>query len=416
MKKLSLIVAVLLLMALLAGCDSLFTGSYSSVKPHQESHEDGSREVVEIASIAELQAALKEFITDGRESGVVYVTGITENNLAFAVEKAVQNVRKNDPIGAFAVENIRYEIGTSTGRTAIAVNISYSRSRAEILRIKTVENMDEVMTQITEALEDCDAGTVVQVNNYEDLDLTQRIQDYVEANPHVCMEMPQVSVSAYPDTGTERVIELTFTYQTSREALRTMQNYVSPVFRAAGLNVSEEEEESVKFSRMYAFLMERNDYELSTSITPAYSLLRHGVGDSKAFATVYAAMCRAADLDCRVITGTRDGEPWTWNLICQDGVYYHVDLIRSNQEGDLILNYQKDMEGYVWDYSAYPVSEPLELIVPPSPPPAQDTTEPVAETTEPTEAEPTGDVAEEEPTEPEAVEDETTLPLEQEEN
>lgn len=405
MKKLSLVFVVLLLATMFTGCDSLFTGSYSSVKPHQESHEDGSLEVVEIASTAELQAALKEFVTDGRESGVVYVTGIAENNLVFAMEKAVQTIRKNDPIGAFAVESIGYEIGTNTGRTAIAVNISYSRSRAEILRIKTVKDMDAVMGQIADSLEDCDAGLVVQVENYEDLDLTQRIQDYVDSNPHICMEMPQVSVSAYPDTGAQRVIELTFTYQTSREVLRTMQNYVSPVFRAAGLNVSEEKEESIKFSRMYAFLMERNDCEISTSITPAYSLLRHGVGDSKAFATVYAAMCRTAELDCRVISGTRDGEPWTWNLICQDGVYYHVDLIRSNENGKLVLNYQKDMDGYVWDYSAYPESEPPAVIVPPP----QDATDPTVENTEPTE-----EVIGEVQTEP--LETETTQHQEQEEN
>ena len=44
--------------------------------------------------------------------------------------------------------------------------------------------------------------------------------------------------------------------------------------------------------------MERYDYRIETSITPAYSLLRHGVGDSRAFAVVYAAMCQQAGLEC----------------------------------------------------------------------------------------------------------------------
>ena len=159
--------------------------------------------------------------------------------------------------------------------------------------------------------------------------------------------------------------------------------------------------------------MERNEYEISTSITPAYSLLRHGVGDSKAFATVYAAMCRAADLDCLVVSGTRDGEPWTWNMICQDDVFYHIDLVRSNHEGELVLNYEKDMEGYVWDYSAYPVSEPPAVVTPPAQT-AEETTEPDEENTQPTDPEITEDDAEEEVTEP--TEEETTQPLEQEEN
>ena len=161
-----------------------------------------------------------------------------------------------------------------------------------------------------------------------------------------------------------------------------MQNYVQPVFHAASLNVSGEDEESVMFSRMYAFLMERNDYQVETSITPAYSLLRHGVGDSKAFATVYAAMCSDAGLECHVISGTRSGEPWVWNLICQDGVYYHVDLLRSNAAGELNLHSDNEMDGYVWDYTAYPAAEAPAVTVQPEVPSNPDETIP-EETTPP---------------------------------
>ena len=103
--------------------------------------------------------------------------------------------------------------------------------------------------------------------------------------------------------------------------------------------------------------MERFDYKVETSITPSYSLLRHGVGDSRAFATVYAAMCRAANLECIVVTGTRSGEPWSWNMICEDGYYWHVDLLNSNEKGKFEKKLDADMEGYVWDYSAYPLCD-----------------------------------------------------------
>lgn len=399
MKKHSILILVLTLAILFSGCDAWFVGSYYSVNPHQEFREDAAQESVEITSTTQLQRVLTELVADGRETGVIYVTEIDDESLKPALTLAIRNVRQYDPIGAFAVDDIDYEIGTSTGRTAIAVNISYSRSRSEILRIKTAKDMDAVMTQIAEALDDCDASVVVKVDAYEDMDFTQRVQDYVDTNPATCMEMPMVSASVYPESGDVRVIELTFTYQTSRDALRSMQTYVYPVFRAADLNVSGEEEESVKFSRMYAFLMERNDYQLMTSITPAYSLLRHGVGDSKAFATVYAAMCRSSGLECQVISGTRAGEPWTWNLICQDGRYYHVDLMRSNDAGELLLWTQEDMGEYVWDYSAYPVAEdPVSQITQPTeegtqpmetdPVSAEETVEPVEETTQPASTEP----------------------------
>ena len=147
-------------------------------------------------------------------------------------------------------------------------------------------------------------------------------------------------------------MELIFSYQTSRDSLRRMQSQVKPVFDAATLYVSGDGEEKQKFSQLYAFLMERFDYKLETSITPAYSLLRHGVGDSRAFATVYAAMCRSAGLECLVVTGARSGEPRSWNIVLDNGQYYHVDLL--HEQGSFWEYTDWQMSSYVWDYSDYP--------------------------------------------------------------
>ena len=111
---------------------------------------------------------------------------------------------------------------------------------------------------------------------------------------------------------------------------------------------------SAGVSMLYAFLMERFEYKQETSITPAYSLLRHGTGDSRAFAQVYAAMCRDAGLTCMTVTGTRDGEPWTWNILLDGEEYYHVDLLRCSENGRYREQTDAEMEGYVWDYSEYP--------------------------------------------------------------
>ena len=127
------------------------------------------------------------------------------------------------------------------------------------------------------------------------MDFTQLVRDHAEEHPETVMEPPQVTAAAY-GAGSYRVVELTDTNQTSRDALRQMQSQGKPVFDAASLYVSGDGEDRQKLSQLYAFLMERFDYKIETSITPAYSLLRHGVGDSRAFATVYAAMCRLAGL------------------------------------------------------------------------------------------------------------------------
>lgn len=357
MKRRTAILLTAVMCMALAGCDLLLNDSYYSVTPHLEDSNHAIDGTLEVESYSQLQQALVDMVSVGSQNAVIAVQGFRAERLDSTMDMAIRYVTQSNALGAYAVESIDYEIGTSTGRTAIAVNITYRHSRTDILRIKKTDTMEEAINVITASLKNCDAGVVVQVDDYKTTDYTQLIQDYVDNNPDVCMEMPQVSASVYPQSGIRRVIELSFTYQNSREDLRQMQNYVSPVFSASDLNVRGEEEQSIKFERMYLFLMERADYSFETSITPAYSLLRYGVGDSKAFATVYAAMCRRAGLDCQVVTGTRSGEPWVWNMICQDGVYYHVDLLQSSGEGKLVRWTQDQMQGYVWDYSAFPVSE-----------------------------------------------------------
>lgn len=338
---------------LLCGCNIWNDGSYVSVSPHLEENYIPQSNAVEVSSYLEMYDALAEMVENGLSKGIISVTGMTDLQIERDIKSAILNVSENHPIGAYALDRIAYEVGRNAGKPAIAVELSYTHTRSEILRIKRTPNMDNVETVIAEVLDACEAGVVVRVDAYEDIDFTQLVQDYMDQNPQVCMEMPQVSVVMYPNWGKQRVIELNFTYQTSREALRNMQNIVKPVFASARLYVSSDAEDWEKFSQLYSFLMERYNYTVQTSITPAYSLLRHGVGDSKAFATVYAAMCRQAGLDCSVISGTRSAEAWCWNVLKVDDVYYYVDLLASSAAGGFVPKLAEEMTGYVWDYSAH---------------------------------------------------------------
>lgn len=356
MKRILACLLAVMLCASLCGCDSWMDGSYYNYTPHLEDDSAVQKGSVEASNFQQLRDVLVDLVAEGRQSAVILINGISSDHLENTINNAIRYVTRQNAIGAYAVEKIDYEIGTSTGRVAVAVDVIYTHTRSEILRIKKTEDMVEAEAVIAKALENCDAGVVLQVDHFENVDFTQLVEDYVDANPHVCMELPQVYAMVYPETGAQRVIELSFTYQNSREDLRQMQEYVEPLFVASDLNVRGEESESTKYNMIFSFLMERSDYQIQTSITPSYSLLRYGVGDSKAFAVVYAAMCSRAGLSCQVVTGTRAGVPWVWNMICQDGVYYHVDLLQSSGMRQLHKFDEHEMQGYVWDYSAYPVS------------------------------------------------------------
>lgn len=393
--KQTILILLCILCCGLNGCSLMSNRYYVSVTPHREINMEYAADNVSTADETELYEALKVFVENGTEQAVISVPNYNQKALETDMNAVVRNIMEKDPLGAYAVETIHYETGANGGQPAIAVEIAYVHDRSEIRRIKQTDTMENAAILIRKALDDCGTGIVLRISRYQETDLAQLVEDYADVYPERVMEQPEVTVSVYPDSGsTDRVVELKFTYQTSRETLRTMQTEVGRIFDSAVLYVSGDGAAQEKYSHLYSFLMERYDYKIETSMTPAYSLLRHGVGDSKAFATVYAAMCRLSDLECLVVSGTRGGEPWYWNIVHDGDDYYHVDLLRSAQSGEFSELYLRDMDGYVWDYSRFPecraepVSEPTE---------PQEPDEPVVD------AEPEPTEPSDEPTEPDAA-------------
>lgn len=355
-KLLPLLLAISLL---LGGCGWL-NGSFVSVTPHAVPKQVSHSGTITAANYKEFVAALKQLVSTGTEVAAIHVSEYPAKALETGVKRAVFEVKHNDPIGSYAVEEIQYEIGSSSGLPAVSITVAYRHNATELQGIRRALGVTQAQTAAAAALESYQPGIVLLVSQYEDTDFSQFVQDYASEHPETIMEVPQVTQAMY-GTGESRVVELIFSYQTSRDALRRMQAQVKPVFESAVLYVSGDGDEYQKFSQLYAFLMERFDYKQETSITPAYSLLRHGIGDSRAFAQVYAAMCRDAGLTCMSVTGTRNGEPWTWNIIRDGEEFYHVDLLRCSVDGKYRERTDEEMEGYVWDYSEYPacVGAPL---------------------------------------------------------
>ncbi len=344
----------LILSMLLSGCAWL-DGSYVHVTPHQAGGGGNQGEALSAENYSELLGILKDMVAAGKNDCVIYTGDFDGDAMNRGLKMAGDYIRVTDPIGAYAVEDITFEQGASSGKPAVAVSITYRRTSAEIQRILRLTDTDAAQPLVQKALQNCDSRLVMLIEEYRQTDFDQLVQNLALAYPESVMETPQTVETVY-GKGSSRVVELSFTYENSRDNLRQMQTQVRPVFDSAALYVSGDGADSQKFGQLYAFLMERFEYKLETSITPAYSLLRHGVGDSRAFATVYAAMCRMAGLECRIVTGTRQGEPWTWNLVWDNGKPYHVDLLACSAAGAYRERTDEEMQGYVWDYSAYPES------------------------------------------------------------
>ena len=350
-----LIPMALMVCLLLSGCSGWLDASYHNVTPFQPEGGYVDNQTTSVSTYDELCASLCDLISSGTLNAIISVSKYDQPRVALDMDAAIEKVMTTDPVAAYAVEAITYELGTNAGQPAVALNITYLHDRMEILKISHQETMDDAKNVVATALNSCSAGIVLYISEYEQIDFDQWVQDYAASHPDTVMELPKVNVNIYPETGEARVIELKFTYQTSRDALRAMQEKVGPLFNAAVIYAGDNEDAKEQYYKLYSFLMGLfQEFQLDSSITPAYSLLQHGVGDSKAFATVYAAMCQKIELECITVTGTKNGEPWYWNIIAVGEDYYHVDLLQCRQAEEFALKLDVDMAGYVWDYSAYP--------------------------------------------------------------
>ena len=349
-----LIPLLMILCLLLCGCQNWLDGNYLNVVPRKEQAVQPSQSTVAVYSYSQLYSVLAEQVEAGAQE-VLLTVNLGDEALATSnLDAAIAQLCREDPFAVYAVEDISYEFGSNLGRNTAAVTVTYRHNRVEVQKIRRVADIAQARDAIASELKDCSSGLVLYLENAPQTDFVQLVADYAKAYPQYVIEAPEVTVNLYPDTGANRVVELKFSYQTSRESLRTMQTRVHPVFASAALIAQNSATTEEKLSQLYTLLMERYEtYEIQTSITPAYSLLLHGVGDARAFATVYAALCREAGLTCDLIAGTRQGTPWVWNVVQTDTGSYHLDLLQCSAEALFSLKTDSGMGDYVWDYSAY---------------------------------------------------------------
>lgn len=342
---------VVLMVMMLCGCNAWMNGRYASVTPHKEQNYLPEQTMMTPKSYDDVIQILENMVKSGQHRNTISMDEMDEDWRTY-IGDVIDYVQDVCPIAAYAVSDITYDISTNNGKSALSVDIAYRRSIADVDAVMYAETTEEIEDILQNALKAFSVCVTVCVEDYDDYDFEQMVQDYALDYPQYVIEIPKVSATMYPQDGEDRIVELVFNYDTSRASLQQMQEQVSRIFSAAEMYVSGDGLPMEKFAQMYAFLMSRYDYTVQSSGTPAYSLLYNGVGDCKAFASVFGAMCRQAGLGCSVIAGNRSGQSWYWNEIQVEDNTYYIDLLRCQQAGKFFYKKAEEMTEYDWEHSS----------------------------------------------------------------
>lgn len=349
--------AVLLLFLgfMLTGCQT--RREYLSVKPHEEQYvQQENADATVVSDYNSFVSALLQQCSRRETKGVFRVYGYP-GEIMEDVPKAIYYVAKQSAIGAYAVDFITYDCTQIVSYYEISVDITYKKTLEEMQALIVTRGEDAIRLRISNAMQNYEPSLTLRVYDDEIFDVQPFIQSCYEENPGRVQACPAVEAKHYPqEVENEYILELNFSYPHSAQILQQYQQEVDAVVDAAVEYVQYREQEEEKLQLLYVYLSERFDYREERTDTPVYSVLCEGKADSESFARTMKVLCEAVGLECWVVEGSYNAQTWYWNIVCVDGQYYHVDLMRcvTASEAALQLNLDSAMRFYEWIQAEYP--------------------------------------------------------------
>ena len=368
-------ILILLSMALLTGCSVLAPDSYLSITPHQSSEvQTTNTDAVTADNYMTLKAAILHLVRTGQTEGVIRVTGY-DGDLEEELQQAAFEVSTLDPLGAYAVDYMTHSCNLLVSYYEIRVSITFRRSAKDIAGIRSVSTQDHLEQILSTAIDTFDDRVAVRLHNYRDQaeDIPTFLGEYCAANPATVMEVPKITVSVYPESGSTRIVEINFLYTNNPQGLLAKQRAVANGIDAAAEYIRYRQEDYDKVQLLYAYLTQRFQYRKASTVTPLYDALCSGVADPVGLAQAWQLICDKAGVECLTVSGMKNGEAYTWNILRTGSYYRHLDLAQCVLDrSGLVLNSDGEMSAYYWNMEQYPACRPIPAAQPEEEPPAEE--------------------------------------------
>ena len=194
----------------LSGCGLLERG-YGSVELHSSSYyESGAANVLRAENNQDLVNDLLVLIGDYAAEGTIWLSSDGDvANPEEAIEQACQEVQRETPMGAYAVEYITYTVSQDNrAYSEIKLALGYRRTEAQVKAIVHATSISALHTLLTAAVESDAAELVVQMGYFKDQ--AQEVRDIVAQveQEQRCEESALWQVEFYPNESSAGIIEI----------------------------------------------------------------------------------------------------------------------------------------------------------------------------------------------------------------
>ena len=359
MKKLLCLLCCVTVACLLCAC-SWLDKEYVSIRDYtaSEQEEDLSGGRLTVHSYSALRSALLGMTYEGRTEGSIVFDPAYEGDTGEDMEKACRELRTEDALCAYCVENIAYEFNKIVTINEVNIRISYSRVSENPKHIVHLGFSTEAEPAILNAMQRGMRSLTLLVarSGYSAEDMAAQVVKTYRDHPTVVPKEPEALVNVFSGAGTQRLYEIQIDYGMTTAMLwqcRIEMDSFAPFDELDSASLSEVE-------RAYAacrYLLENCDFTEDAADNSAYSALIQHRANDEGTAFAYVELCRQLDLDCRIVYGQHDWADHCWNIVRMDDSYYHVDITQCARGGPALGFMQNDESfwgSYRWDVASYP--------------------------------------------------------------
>ena len=332
---------------LLTGCSAMLERSYVSVEQHNENPVSDGGSALRVESYQDLVSAVLYYVSRGQETGTIRFYNY-DRDPDSDLDSACLEVAQEDPLGAYAVDYIQYELEHIVSYYEATISITYRRTAAQIASVVSVTGVTAIRTELGKALEQFSPEIVLKVGSFDEeaVDLQQLAREAYYATPLAAFGMPRMSFAIYPEktSGRQRVVEVTLTYPEEVGVLRDKQDALEN--RMAAMEVLLRGLTGQEAARTaFAMVRENAAYLPFGGSSTAYGALVEGGADSEGFALAMKLLCDIAGVECTVVEGTRNGDRHFWNAVDWGSGTVAVDA--SDEAGFGLTEEQLNQRGYV---------------------------------------------------------------------
>lgn len=350
------IIAISLIISLLSGCGFWDGREYIKVQPHDEGYEVAiDSDAISVSSYLGLKNAILDFVEDGVEDGVIraesYPGEITED-----LDNAVYEVWRGDPIGAYAVDYMTYDCSKIVNHYEIHIHTTFRRSSEEIDSISYASDMDTVRLRLTDAMKNYQDILTLRVGDYQDFDVSETVSKIFLGNPEFALEHPVVSMTTYPESGSQRILEITFEYTLDQETLAEYSALVGDTLDLISRLYGSNNDEVYCAKRLYnrvrrdGVLLNQQQKD-SVYADSVYGALVDGAATSLGYAQAYLLLLDMKDISGSLVECSYMGQT---HYICQmylDNHVYYADPSPSvvTTEYDSFMLTEEELMSYGYE-------------------------------------------------------------------